>query len=490
MFGVLPGLLRRFRDDESGVAMVVVMGVIMIMTLIAFAAFYFANENLAQANRTQEQTQAFQAANAGIDHALARMQVNGYVPADFPVEGTSSTNATYSADVTPTSNSEYLCTAVGRDSTGRQETIKVKFFYLNMWNMNLAGGTNNALGGGSVRGTTSVYGPFYVRGGVALGSNSTIENGPFFIKGGDLTISGSGQIGGTGAIDLFVTGAYPAIGSAGFNVRSVSQSVPDISLPKVNNAVLLADYVNAKNESIDNVQGYSDSGITNEEAAGGPDTYTTLFEPGWTRPKAQNASSFYKVIGSDTGISAVASGTTTCTIGGTGSFGAGAGDGHYTLPSHDDFWFDDTTNILYVDGTVFVDGPLYLNENIQYRGNGAIICNGDIHIAGSFRPDTVNFQPNADHCVGLTTPGNIIVTAGDNNLKSPTDPPTLAGAFFCSKDFSMTSNLVIKGSVLAGSISFAHPNQHLVTDPNLPSYLPRGMPGAGESILTKGAWVR
>lgn len=490
MVTTLPAALRRLRDDDSGVAMVTVMGVIMVMTLIAFAAFFYANQNLGQSVRVQNQTQAFQAANAGIDRALARMQVNGYVPADYPVVGTSTTGANYSAEVTPTSNSEYICTSIGHDSSGQRQTIKVKFFYLNMWNMNLAGGTNNALGGGSVRGTTSVYGPFYVRGGVALGSNSTIENGPLFIKGGDLTISGSGQIGGNGPLDLYVTGAYPTPGSNGMNVRSVSQSVPDIHLPKIDSTVLLADFVTAKNESIDNVQGYSDSGIANEEVAGAPNTYPTLFQPGWTRPKATNASDFYKVIGSDTGISAVGAGITTLTIGGTGSFGSGSGDGHYTMSSHDDFWFDDTTNILYVEGTVYVDGPLYVNENVKYRGNGAIICNGDVFLNGDFKPDTVNFQPDALHCVGLTTPGNMIVTAGDNNVKSPTDPPNLAGAFFCSKDFSMTMNLLIKGSVLAGSISFAHPNQHLVTDPNLPSYLPRGMPGAGEAILTKGAWVR
>jgi hypothetical protein len=54
----------------------------------------------------------------------------------------------------------------------------------------------------------------------------------------------------------------------------------------------------------------------------------------------------------------------------------------------------------------------------------------------------------------------------------------------------MAGNLLVKGSVLAGSISFTHANEHLVTDPNLPGFLPKSMPGAGQYILTKGAWVR
>jgi len=54
----------------------------------------------------------------------------------------------------------------------------------------------------------------------------------------------------------------------------------------------------------------------------------------------------------------------------------------------------------------------------------------------------------------------------------------------------MSRNVVVKGSVLAGSITFSHANEHLVTDPDLPSYLPRAMPGNGQSVLTKGSWTR
>lgn len=487
--------VRRLHSDESGVAIVTVIGIIAVMTILATTAFFFARQNMANVDRVNRQTIAFQAANSAVDVALARLQRNGFKEGDYPVTGTTSNNASYTASVSPIGNSEYLCIATGQDSEGATQTIKVKFFYLNMWNMNLASGTNNALGGGAVKGTTSVYGPFYVRGGVALGSNSKIENGPLFIRGGDLTISGSGIIGENAPVDVYVTGAYPEIGSKGFNARSVSQSVPDITLPPLDAEYLLKAYTSARTESVDNKQGYSDTGAPNLEADSmqDPDTYTTIDPPNgllWTRRKAPGATAFYKIIGDDAGYAAIGQGTHGLTIGGTGSWGSVSGDGHYTLTTHDDFAFNDVTNVLYVEGTVFIDGPLRLAENITYAGNGQLVVNGDITIAEDFKPATGNGEADATHVVGLVTPENIICDSGDSNAKDPAGVPDVAGAFFCAKDWSMSRNVLVKGSVLAGSISFAHANQHLVTDPDLPDYLPRGMPGAEESILTKGTWVR
>lgn len=494
----------RFGRDESGIALVTVMGIIALMTLIAVTGFVLARQSLQQTVRVTAETQAFQAASAGVDAALARIQKNGFRVSDYPVT-TTTVGASFVSTVAPTSNSEYICTSTGRDANGATVTIRVKFFYLNMWNMNLASGTNNALGGGSTRGTTSVYGPFYVRGGVELGSNSRVEGGPLFIKGGGLKLTGSGALGENtaGGIDLYVTGAYPTPGSKGMFTRSVSQSVPDISLPVIDQAFMHSMYLQARNESIDNCQGYVARGIANLECSSSDaNTYQTVNPPnsgGWQRNKAADASSFYKVVGTDAGESAIGAGTHGLTIGGLGSFGSWSGDGHYTLATkHDDFAFDDVNNILYVEGTVFVDGPLTLNEDIHYAGNGSIVCNGPITIKRDFRPNTSATStrtagwPDATHVVGLVTPVDIFCNAGDNNLKDPNAIPNVAGAFFTSRTWVMddNNNVVVKGSVLAGAITFGHANQHLVTDQDLPGYLPESMPGAGQAILTKGAWVR
>lgn len=491
------GKLRSLCSDDSGMALFVVMAAILLVTVVASTAYVLSSQVLDESVRVQRQTSAFQAANSGADVALERIAKNGFSTADFPVEGVAVDGSTYTTNVTPSSNAEYVCQSVGVDPNGNTERITIRFFYLNLWNMNIASGAGDALGGGSVKGTTSVFGPFYVRGGVELGSNSTVERGPFFIKGGDLTLKGSGEIGGQeGPIDLYVTGGVSGK-PASINVRSLSNSVPDIVLPAVDADYLAEKLTIAKSESIDNAQGDSESPPANLECqAGNPLTYTTMQPPSsatWTRPKAPGASAYYKVVGPDSQPSAVGAGSSALTIGGTGSWGSWSGDGRYTLTTRDDFTFDDTTNVLTVDGTVFIDGPLFINEAITYRGNGTIVCNGDITITDSWRPDTPgnNNYMDANHAVGLVTPGNIIVIAKSNNLgKNPDEQPDLCGAFFASKDFSMSGNLLIKGSVLAGSISFKHANEHLVTDPNLPTFLPQGMPGAGSYILTKGAWTR
>jgi len=470
---------RTFAADDSGLVMFIVVAAMALVTVVAMAAFTLSQQSLADSVRVSQQTQAFQAANSGADVALALIQSNGFDTSMYPVTGTATDGSTYTADVVADTNAEYECVATGTDPSGKTETITVRFFYLNMWNMNLAAGAGDALGGGSVKGTTSVYGPFYVRGGVELGSSSNIEQGPFFIKDGDLSLTGNGQIGSAGAIDLYVTGQASGK-TQNMNLNRLSHSVPDVQLPAVDDAYLQDMYGNAKAESIDNVEGDGANPPSNVEATNGdPLTYTTIV----SRNKASATGSFYKAICADTGPAAAGTGTTGLTIGGTGSWGAAS----------DDFAFDDSTNVLTVRGTVFIDGPLTLNDDILYQGNGAIVCNGNITINRSWRPNRAanNYYMAATHVVGLVTPKNITYTDGSNNAgKDPTAQPDLCGPFFASKDFAMNGNVLVKGSVIAGSITFNHANEHLVTEPDLPSFLPKGMPGSGTYILTKGAWTR
>jgi len=488
--------LRGLHRDDDGIALFIVLAAIALITVVAAGAYAVSSQSLQESVHVQRQTQAFQAANSGVDVALARIASNGFVTGDFPANGSAADGSSYETSVTASTNAEYVCTSVGTDPHGNTETITVRFFYLNLWNMNIASGAGDALGGGSVKGTTSVYGPFYVRGGVELGSNSTVERGPFFIKGGDLKVSGSGTIGSLDPIDLYVTGQVTGKPS-NISVRTQSNSVPDIVLPAVDAAYLAEKYSIAKAESIDNVQGSADAAPDNLESIGDdPATYTTMQPPNsgtWTRVRAPGASVFYKALCAGSAPSAVGLGTTGLTIGGTGSWGSGAGDGHYTLSSSDDFAYNDSTNVLTVEGTVFIDGPLTIADDVVYEGNGTIVCNGPITIERSWRPNRPanNYYMDATHAVGLVTPTSISVLDKSNNLgKDPDGVPDLCGAFFASKDFSMAGNLLVKGSVLAGSISFTHSNEHLVTDPNLPGFLPASMPGAGSYILTKGAWVR
>jgi Tfp pilus assembly protein PilX len=476
--------MGRSLKDDSGVAMVTVVGIILVMTVIAIAAFTLTMQSLADTTRVTNNTQAFQDANSGVDVALARMQESGWSASAPSLTGTTSDGGTYQASVVATSNDEYVCTSVGHDKTGSESTIIVKFFYLSIWNMEMANGSTQAMGGGTWHGNAGVQGPLYVWGNMSLSGNSSITVGPLFVRDGAVTVGGSGSL-GTAANPINVYASAGVQGSTKQVYASVSEEVPVINLPVLDLATLLSDYQTAQRQSIDNVEG--DSTTTNSECtSAGQTSYTTMLPPNsatWTRSRAGGASAYYKVVGNATGPSILDNnGATVFTIGGT-SFGTWYGDGHTTVAGqHDDFAYDSVNHILYVEGTVFIDGPLTFATDVNYVGNGTLVVNGNVTFDGQFTPVAGN-NPNASaqpYCVGIVTPGNITFTKGD-----------YTGAFFTSRIAELTTtNIIVTGSIIAGGLSFDKPNDVLIASPLLPSYLPRSMPGNGISVLTKGAWIR
>jgi hypothetical protein len=166
---------------------------------------------------------------------------------------------------------------------------------------------------------------------------------------------------------------------------------------------------------------------------------------------------------------------------------------------HDDFAFDDATDTLYIEGTVYVDGPVTFVGDIEYVGNGTIVANGDVTLTNTVRPidwdSSGTHELDAGYAIGIVTPSDIIFGGSGGNPAPPADPPDFAGAFFCQGIASFgtlasAQNTFLKGSIIAGGMSFAHPNTHLQTDPDLPSFLPDSLPGNGAFFLARGNWVR
>jgi hypothetical protein len=166
---------------------------------------------------------------------------------------------------------------------------------------------------------------------------------------------------------------------------------------------------------------------------------------------------------------------------------------------HDDFAYDNVNNILYIEGTVFVDGDVTIAENMTYVGNGAIIANGTITIDGAIRPHGTNAQgENNQWALGLVTPTDMYFTASDsNNYSTKTEvelrasSPTFAGAFYAQGTVYYTStNMLMRGSIIAGKISSSSPNTYMVTNPLLPEYLPESLPGVDMGLLFPGLWTR
>jgi Tfp pilus assembly protein PilE len=493
-------LIARVRDDE-GFTLVTVIGVMLIITILATSAYFASHQALQDTVRTARGVNAFQAANSGIDAALQRVSAHTYVAGDFPMTGELDDGSSYLVTVTPAGNSNYKCTSVGTDPKGGTATVQVSFFSLNYWNMDIGSG-QNALGGGSLHGTSSVYGPLYCRGGLTLPSNSEVKIGPLFVNVGSdptvrLQLQGSGTIGSQSqTVDVYCNGTTPSIGDNNFYVGTLSNAVPDIALPQVDSEYLTGEYGVAKAQSIDNVRGVlSTSSVTLEGEGGDPATYRTVQPPNsgvWSRAKAVGASSYYKVVGDDSSWGPiVGSGTHPLVIADT-SFGSWFGDGHTpTAGLHDDFAYDAANRILYVEGTVFIDGALLVSPAVKYRGNGKIVVNGPITVSNGLRPDTASGFMDSTHVLGLVTPADFNCSVQTGNDKGPEDVPDVCGAFFVGGGFKMTGNgVLVRGSILANEISFDHSNQHLVTEPFLPTYLPAGMPGKDGYILTKSQWAR
>ena len=69
--------------------------------------------------------------------------------------------------------------------------------------------------------------------------------------------------------------------------------------------------------------------------------------------------------------------------------------------------------------------------------------------------------------------------------------PDIAGAFFSDSTVEFeTTNIYIRGSIIAGKMDMGKSNAYLVTNPLLPEYLPDSLPGAEGGLLMPGMWTR
>ncbi len=155
--------------------------------------------------------------------------------------------------------------------------------------------------------------------------------------------------------------------------------------------------------------------------------------------------------------------------------------------------------MLYVEGTVFVDGDLTFTTNVRkYVGNGTIVANGDavIHMAGGeLRPlsgtDDAN-NLNGSNCLGIAAAGTVTLDGNGGAFE---------GVIFANQNFVLQGNYTeMRGTIHANGIDPDHPNQTIKTEPATVTWLPESMPGgptdprgagyAGTGIIAKGTWTR
>jgi len=484
-----------------------VVGVISVVTVVAIGGFFISQQVLSESVRVTDETRAFQVAQSGLDRELATFDKANLTSGHFERTG-STPDGVYTITVDSMGGFEYRITSDAVTNDGRVESVTQRFYYLDLWDMNIGAGQSSPLGGGrGFNGNAYIEGPLYLRGDFDLSNANTVyEGGPLFVKDGDIIMGGSATIGYESPIDLFLTGSITGNRPDSCYYKSLSTSVPDIDLPWIDDVYLDKSMENAIAESTDNYQGYESRGIVNLEAvAGNPNTYpayddgTNVINRDLAPASPSQSSANYKFVGSSSGRASLNNGNYFLEID-TVPFGAWEGNGYPANgpdARHDDFAFNpaaDTNGdgfvdggLLYVEGTVFVDGDLHLGQNVRaYAGNGTIVVNGDVYIGGNIRPVGTG-EISAENCLGIAATGDVVI--GDN-AHSGNVEAHLHGAIFANGEVSLYhTSSSFEGSILCDTIYGDKPNIVIKTNPLLPQYIPAGMPALGGMVF-QGTWTR
>jgi hypothetical protein len=534
--------LRSMIRDDRGVALVTVLGIGVVISILAVTSYTIASQALHESVQMENDTKAFRAASSGLDEVLSTFTeaTAAAMAAGGPIEG-STPDGTYSITIEDLGDSEWVLTSVGTGPDGVTETVKQRFYFINLWEMNLSTGSDSLMSGSSaLNGTSSIVGPFYMQGDLKIQANMAVLEGPLFVKNGVIRRKNPNSWLGLEAQPIKVycdgipTDGLPAIpentGSGtgkgvGVYVGTRVSRVPEISLPPLDQVAIEEVAQLAKDESFDNLMGSTDLINLETDIENDPARYDDMQPPNtstWSRAMANPGSSQpYKFIGPESGVvSSLGAGSTALTIGNT-SFGAWgsvnttdgvmiAGPGPTGVDSYpanrwDDFAYNAATGVLYISGTVFVDGPVTFDRSggpITYVGNGTIVANGDIHLDCDLLPYGTNVQgENNKWALGLVTPADLYFNQGGNNPlagHSASDrealrdiEPNYAGAYYCLGTAHFASNnMLVRGTVLATQMEFTSNNCTLVTNPLLPDYLPDSLPGSGSGLLAPGLWTR
>lgn len=510
--------------DDSGIALLTVLGVIAVVTVLSVGSFYLAMQTLFEAERVESETKAFRAANSGLDQQLAtftdadvanwpEVSHTGYTP-----------DGTYVLTLEDFTGGEYRLVSTGTGTDGTEESVSQQFFFMNLWEMNFAGNGPQSLitGGGTLTGGSNIVGPFYMKGNLDIAASMMVLEGPIFVRDGDIYYQ-SGIFGTSDkGVAVFCNQSISQLTGSKVFLGRTSTSVPDIQLPIIQQTDLDMWAGKAKAESVDNRMGSAlpTPTVTNIETddTHQPSSYKTVQPPSsgtYSRTQYDNTNANYKFIGDVDGVIAgkglgeypLTISSTTPSFGCWGPTNEGGisptllGDssGAYAANVHDDFAWDAVNGILYVEGTVFVDGDLTFSRDIVYVGNGSIIANGDVLITGSMRAAGTTPQARTNKWVlGIASPTTVTFTCNTPQVMggNPTAQdvrdrlPDIGGAIYAERSVTTAPKLLVQGSVITGTINAGQNNLWLVTNPLLPTYLPESLPGAGGGLMMPGLWTR
>jgi hypothetical protein len=469
--------------DDSGIALVIAIGVIALMVLLATGAFYIASQTLFDTQMATRHDAAFQAASSGVVVAFTSLRsqiASGTVPPGTTVSGSiTASAAVYTAVATLNgAGTAYECTSTGTATDGVAETVFATFAITPPSTSWLPFGYNVFFFGGSsvgsVNGSGLISGPYFILypppvppatfPTITFSGDMQLSGGPIYVQNGNFSCSKAA----TSPVLVYTNGSVNGSMANGVDtgshfIRMPLEATATLSVTRVVGSFLTTSLANATAQSSDNLMG--DTTTTNQEVAqvGVPSTYR------WQRAPNVVATGPYKVIGTSSSPVGLTINSN------TNSFGSIAGS------IHDDFAYNKATGILYVEGTVYVWGKLTISRAITYVGNGTIVCTGDLEINANVVPATSGNQPDATHILG-------IFTGGDANF--PTNAVTCVGAFYAvGKVYAPKNNLALWGSFISEQgISAGGNSLNITSIPDLGNYVSAGLPHlVSESSGTSGS---
>jgi len=501
---------RRRTQDDSGMALVFVMGAMALLVILLTASFYLSSQTLFQAEKADQHDAAFQAASSGVLVAFVDLRSRlGALPAEATWTGAMpAASAAYSVAVTlNAARTSYECTSTGTAPDGTRETVVARFGVMSVSGSSLPWGNNvfyfAGYNGDKIVGNGTMTGPFYVsfpgnagQGVLEFGSaGGGIVGGPIFVENGSLVLksvpSAPIRVYSNGSLTLEgrAKGRSDLVIDMGWDATK-RMPVTMVDVP----SFLSTSLVRATAQSSDNIMGDTLVGNYEAQTAGDPAAYASaaLSPPngrpaGWLRAKAPGAGQAYKVISGGLTIGPA-----------TPSWGSWSGDGHYPTSGdvHDDFAYDAVNRVLYIEGTVYVGGDLVLDAGgsaIRYVGNGTIVCAGNVIVRSGIVPATANGSdggpdPDPRHLLCIFTAGDLAI---DGNGVS------LTGAVYVVGEVSVSGNNdTLKGSFVAERGLGALGNGTRITaftpigdfaSPGLPSW---GSAGTDSSSLVMDDWRR
>lgn len=457
--------------DDSGFALVAVITAAALITAIAIAGFFLATESYNTSNRVTAEARAYQAASTGLDRALAVYSDASVFPQTGELNGDTYVvqKITWSG-----ANQDYELVSTGR-SGATTETVRVRFTYFDLWDMNIAGADNSHIGSGAgFNGNGTIIGKIYANGDFSWTGSAELLGGPVFVRNGTFNRQSSGNTIGTASdpIQMYLDNVPSGVSfdSSGQSITNGVDAVkagspPKFDIPWVTNDDL-ANYLQAAKDQSD--------------VSKGAPAYT-----GAVRPTNADATYYKWIHGNTTFNSAFG------TPGVSGDSLAIGADG-----------------TLWINGVVYVDGSLTIGTFVQrYHGSGILVARDGVVINGRLVPD--QFPANAlftetiptatssitaprvvaGNALGIITPGEVVVN-GTHGVGDTASSWDFTGAVFSNGAFrAPNTGTAVRGSLISGGIMFDQPNGYLVTQPGLKSALPQGMP-ALEGFRAEGDWVR